>query len=556
MKYPLGKCYASVAALLTSIWRRLSRSFAPNSQNNIENAVSPVTTLTTSPTQPSTAQALAPEGMKRADGDPYRIPETLRLAARRGELVVFVGAGVSALCDSPLWDSFANKIVDQLRTLSNLSFLEAEQLKSISDPRRRASIAMDLAEECGAPINFDAILHPKEVSADGQEAYRLLAAMNPVFVTTNYDTWLDRIPPEPLHGVEGVVPNEAVSSRSLTRPRYFQPDDFTADKLFERGAVIHLHGSCEAPKSMIISLRDYISHYAKETVQTFLTEMFRTRCVLFLGYSLSELEVLEFIVKYNAPGTAPTDGEPRHYILYPFRSSETHQLDFITRFFRQQCGIGVISYCIDQAGFQEIVSVLGNWRGQLDIRSANFVERERQIERCLEQGAIQPQRQAAIRMIAADPDLASYFFSKADGLEWLADLKEASFFETSPRITLSYLERAAQGLGENDTEAARDILGILESVTQTAGAKGIDNWSTWWSLAKVLSHVPVKFIEIRHIRLAETWILSGSDSSMVGHELGRKLLPRILEGNDPSCTEKALELLDILTKLRQEGEDA
>lgn len=84
----------------------------------------------------------------------WQIPAELRLAAKDSKLVIFVGAGVSALCDSPLWDAFANKLVDHLRAGNEplLTYLEIEQLKSIADARRRASIAKGLAKELGVPI--------------------------------------------------------------------------------------------------------------------------------------------------------------------------------------------------------------------------------------------------------------------------------------------------------------------------------------------------------------------------------------------------------------------
>jgi len=85
------------------------------------------------------------ENAKSPFEDINQIPSAIKLAARLRELVVFIGAGVSALHKPPLWDGFANAMVDQLGVLKNLSFIEVEQLKAIPDPRRKASIAIDLA---------------------------------------------------------------------------------------------------------------------------------------------------------------------------------------------------------------------------------------------------------------------------------------------------------------------------------------------------------------------------------------------------------------------------
>ena len=115
-----------------------------------------------------------------------RLPEPIKRAARLGELVVFVGAGLSALCESPLWDGFADSMIDHLGGEDGLSFLEREQLKAIKDARRRASIAMAFATRTKKQIDYERILHPRK-TPDGLEVYQLLSAMNPVFVTTNYD---------------------------------------------------------------------------------------------------------------------------------------------------------------------------------------------------------------------------------------------------------------------------------------------------------------------------------------------------------------------------------
>ena len=128
----------------------------------------------------------------------YIPAQTLKDAAKHGELVVFVGAGASMLCGSPDWRGFANQVVGALEKGCVLSFLEAEQLRGLGDSRRTLSIAMALAKEKGVAIDFDSILHPTKPAAIGSALYDLLSSLRPVFVTTNYDKWLDEAGPEDL----------------------------------------------------------------------------------------------------------------------------------------------------------------------------------------------------------------------------------------------------------------------------------------------------------------------------------------------------------------------
>jgi hypothetical protein len=194
-------------------------------------------------------------------------------AARHGELIVFLGAGASMLCGSPDWRGFANQVVASLEKCSALSFLEAEQLRSLGDPRRTLSIAMGLAKEQGVSIDFDAILHPGTQSPIGAELYELLSSLRPVFVTTNYDKWLDEAGPIEL-SVEGKTGSEAEpATRPKKRPKYYLREHLSSDLLVERGAVIHLHGSYTDPSSMVVSLKTILN-----TTQTCECSHFYRKC--------------------------------------------------------------------------------------------------------------------------------------------------------------------------------------------------------------------------------------------------------------------------------------
>lgn len=92
--------------------------------------------------------------------------------------------------------------------------------------------------------------------------------------------------------------------------------------------------------------------------------MFKNHTVLFVGYGLAELEVLDHIIRSNESlrtGTA----EPRHFLLYAHRSTESVQTRFIKHFFRDQCGVCVVQYCIDAKGHQEVVEVFKSWKSEL-----------------------------------------------------------------------------------------------------------------------------------------------------------------------------------------------
>jgi len=498
-----------------------------------------------------------------SDEGKYRPHQLIRDAARHGELVVFIGAGASKLCGSPSWQEFAYRVVSALEGASHLSFLEAEQLRNLGDNRRTLSIALDLAREYKLKIDFDTILHPVKPSQEGLELYGLLTRLRPVFLTTNYDRWLGEELPE-LAAESGAGKESLPTASPSKRARYYLKKDLSPEKLVERGAVIHLHGCYIEPDSMVVSLKDYIEHYADPKVQTFLSEMFKNYTVLFVGYGLAELEVLEYIIRSD-DRTNKGKSEPRHFLLYPHRSTEKVQKGFIERFFHDQCGIHVIPYCIDGKGYGELVEVFRAWAPQLDMREPTTLELQAQIDRCVLSGN-EIHRESAIRLIKAHPHLSSYFLNSLNDLVWFDDLDGAGFFEvglytdvnevedgsaifhqTDSGPALRYLEGVVSQA--NEVQAAR-IANIVRQVSRFIEEKGRNNWRALWSLATILSKLPVKEIKKEDIEMCRSWLLSRFGGDMVGQELGEHLLPRLLDSDDVESTEKALLLVDVLSMLK------
>ncbi len=500
----------------------------------------------------------------------YTPDQLIKDAARHGELVVFVGAGASMLCGSPDWRGFASQVVGALERGNVLGFLEAEQLRGLGDPRRTLSIAMALAKERGIDIDFDSILHPGKPSATGEELYRLLSDLRPVFVTTNYDKWLDDAGPEEL-APEVKEGGEAEPAKGpAKRPKYYRREHLSPALLAQRGAVIHLHGSYIDPRSMVVSLKDYIEHYADSRVQEFLSAMFKNHTVLFVGYGLAELEILDHIIRSNeSVRTGSTD--PRHFLLFAYRSTESVQTQFMEHFFRDQCGVQVVPYCIDAKGYQELVEVFKSWGPELDIRSPATLDLQAHLDRYVA-SPTDVNRRAALSLVESRPELASYLLNSLKDPVWFSDLDSARFFdaEYSPKVrpvesergtlyqadgwpALRYLEQIAASV--TDEQAAR-IVNIVRAISADAEQRGLDNWRTWWSLATVLSQLPLDVLGDEDIEMTRLWLASRFDADMVGHELGAKLLPRLLDSPESGNWHKAVLLADALSMVRPTGEAA
>jgi len=250
------------------------------------------------------------------------VPQGLREAAQRGKLIPFIGAGVSRLAGCPGWTEFADGALRYLVEAGKLSYGQFDQLKHLG-PRMKLSIALQLQAEHQEIIDFKSVLHPtgRMDHVNGRRLYAALSRIGNVFVTTNYDEWLDSKVVLPELSLK--EPSQAsVPQVDLKRNVIYRPEELIPAKLSQPNTVVHLHGCVSDPKNMIMTTRDYIRHYrndrefAKDAqnenrVLTFLEHLLREKTVLFIGYGLEELEILEYVIQ-KAHRSPHTQSEARH----------------------------------------------------------------------------------------------------------------------------------------------------------------------------------------------------------------------------------------------------
>lgn len=296
------------------------------------------------------------------------VPAGLREAAQVGKLIPFIGAGVSLLAGCPGWNDFADGALRWLIAQGKFSYSQFEQVRHLN-PRVKLSLARTLEAENGLSIDYEPLLHPKkrDESEKGLRLYRSLFKLGNRFVTTNYDKWLDdRIPDT----TPTAAPPADPAAMALPDPMrvVYKVSDLTPALLAEPNTVIHLHGSLRDPQGMILTTQDYVRHYANDRlsgdaakenrVLTFLEYLFANRTVLFVGYGLAELEILEYVIlkARRPPGTAVK--EARHYILQGFFSHEEALLRSLKSYYLQECGIELIPFLRDHKDFDQLIDVL------------------------------------------------------------------------------------------------------------------------------------------------------------------------------------------------------
>lgn len=296
------------------------------------------------------------------------IPSGLAEASRMGTLIPFVGAGASRLAGCPDWNGFADAA---LRFFVDKGKFTHGQLAQIShlNPRVKLAIAKGLQEEHQTLIDYKGLLYPNGYKKDpkGLRLFGSLSALGKTFVTTNYDEWLDEELVAPLLS-PGTEPDPTKITVGQKRKSVHQVGEFTADTLHQENTVIHLHGSLLDPDGMVLTTQDYVRHYANDRlahgqekenrVLTFLEYLFNRKTVLFVGYGLEELEILEYVIlkARHKPGT--TVKESKHYLLQGFFSHEHDLMMSLKRYYLEECGIQLIPFLRDQKDWDQLLDVM------------------------------------------------------------------------------------------------------------------------------------------------------------------------------------------------------
>lgn len=328
------------------------------------------------------------------------VPEALREAAQQGRLVPFVGAGVSQLGGCPGWRNLADDALKSLRKQGVLTYAQIDQLARIS-ARVKLSIADVCQDDGSGSIDFDHLLHPDGWATDpmGRRVYGALSDISRTFVTTNYDRWLDQMfpPPDALDSVASGS-REASRESQTERKVFCTPEEFTAANLDLRDTVFHLHGSVDEPRGLIVTTRDYLQRYANDRpgqpespVPAFLRFLFLNRTVLFVGYGLDELEVLEYVIE-KAGGAGPREHNirgasakrssemvaPQHFILQGFFSHQRELMHLLRRYY-EGYGVGLLPFSKDEHNWAQLADVLEHFARELP-RSTGDAETLRDLE--------------------------------------------------------------------------------------------------------------------------------------------------------------------------------
>jgi len=285
------------------------------------------------------------------------MPPKIIQAIENDTLVIFIGAGVSRLMGCKGWDELARDLVKKCYKLGHIEFREKETLELERDHKKTITECYNLLkneenEDVFFEI-FDKALECEDNLSEAANIYRELSLLNAVFVTTNADRHFD-----------AYFRNERIYYDSLK----FVPDDIGTRKLF------HLHGSQKQNyrHTLVFTVDRYIQTYNDPKFQGFLQALFRQddRTVLFMGYGLSEFELLDYVIGKVLEGNKVY----RHFILLPYYREEV-RLKEVNQLYYDHLGIEILGYQKDQRGYEQLYYVVKDWFDQ-QIRKTNLVPKK------------------------------------------------------------------------------------------------------------------------------------------------------------------------------------
>lgn len=293
------------------------------------------------------------------------IPLGLRQASREGKLVPFIGAGASKLAGCPNWTEFADGALHWMIDRGQFSHGRLAQIQGLN-PRVKLSIALRLQEEKDLQIDFLKILHPSDCNSNpvGLKLYECISQLGTSFVTTNYDKWLDEnrsAPPISAIAEKVSSPPQGVP---IKRRVIHKVEDLSLSNLNQANTVIHLHGTVDASESMIVTTKHYVKHYANDRgtqenrVLTFLDDLFSQKTVLFIGYGLEELEILEYVISNVRPPSSGKQAKASHYLIQGFFRHEYELMKNLEQYYISECGIQLLPFCRDQNNWNQLLHVL------------------------------------------------------------------------------------------------------------------------------------------------------------------------------------------------------
>ncbi len=317
-------------------------------------------------------------GMTQGIPEIPEIPAQIRRAAEEdGRLAVFVGAGVSRLLGFPSWEEWAGAALKKLaEKIKNDYWCESVRTR-FKDPRQILSFCLHGPSGEGlSREELAGLLVPTGTgrARDVPDVTSSLQSLNTAYLTTNYDRSLC----EGISRPRVVTTGADTALGSQVRILAYDAEADLNEGNLRAGHVLHIHGSVSDIDRMVVTKADYARRYAPDSpLAKLLIRVFREWTVLFVGYGLEEVEVLDFL--FRRKQEINTDEQSRHFMLYPLYGEDLHLCDALQDYF-SEVAVEMIPFSISRLGYRQLAFVLDAWAKQVKARDKSVVADIRTVQ--------------------------------------------------------------------------------------------------------------------------------------------------------------------------------
>ncbi|MED2716728.1 SIR2 family protein, partial [Bacillus thuringiensis] len=369
--------------------------------------------------------------------DIYKYEDIIK-AAKTGNLIIFVGAGVSRLLDLPSWDGYA---LEMLTDAVEKGVIEAEMYEQLKKegPKKILTICKMLFDEKEISPKSANEIFKFEENEKYKAIYEKLYSMNAIYITTNYDECLDVLATTQSDNEKVISSMDLSEENKLTEKisekKVFIDHTELLEAELKNGNVIHIHGSVKKEESMLVTVQDYLERYgtiskqSQPEVSVFLNQVFNSSyVVLFMGYGLEEFEILEYMLsKTNNPNHTMT-----HYMLFS-TNKEKHKMTDLYGKYYSSFGVELIPYDTSGDRYDRLIHIIDEWSKVLGEVSGgkDFIGKTRFIDDVMkcDDAVFEVRYKSVIKEIETSEALALYFFKNVNGKRWLKKLANADFFD-------------------------------------------------------------------------------------------------------------------------------
>lgn len=324
----------------------------------------------------------------------------IRECFKSQQVVIFIGAGVSQNLGLPSWSEFAykhvdilynNKIIDyktkellykdNYRTVMSLCknvisknedlqkktleiYKKLFEVKIINEEREIINIKNlnGLSDdEINKVKEYIRKKQIKEKINDPDGIFKKLYDINAIYITTNYDDVFDILAEE---ANEDEIKNVFSESKGKNEEKkvFYLEEDFnynSKNKQIRNGQVYHIHGSINKIEDMIVSNEDYIVRYwkGKNSFKDFLKYIFDNYNIIFIGYGLEELEILNYMFEGDK-SIIDKCNKKRILITNSYENEEKGKINLLKDYYKDNYNIDICCYDMTEQGYRELKCVV------------------------------------------------------------------------------------------------------------------------------------------------------------------------------------------------------